>query len=321
MAECNAAKLPCDVNTAFTRYDGPPIAVSEADTFRQILGALRWLCLTRVDITFTCNAFCRYTKNPGPAHVAGVKRILRYIAGTLDEGLKFTHGNGAVNLEAYADADFAGEATTMRSIAAHIIRFNPTSSPFSWSCRLQKTPATSTCQAEYVALFEGCREIVHVRGILSELLPPQHLPLPPTILFGDNAGAIALGQNPVQTNRNKHFPTKLHFTRLLVQAGTVRLCKAPSATMWADSLTKALPLPTFALHRRTLHGKAPPSRPDLETIITLPPFIDFDPAADCAAAFTDLQLSETAAPVPLLRSFSRVRTLSRQPTPRGGVLE
>ena len=130
MAACNPSQLLCNVTNTFTRYDGPPIA--EAHTYWQMLGTLRWLCITRVDITFACNTHCRYMKNPGPDHFAGVKSILRYITGTLDEGLVFTYGNGVVALEAYAVADFAGEATTMRSIAAHIIRINPTSSPFSW---------------------------------------------------------------------------------------------------------------------------------------------------------------------------------------------
>ena len=171
-----------------------------------------------------------------------------------------------------------------------------------------------------MALFEGCREIVHVRGILAELLPPGHLPRPPTNLFGDNAGALALDQNPVQTNRNKHFPTKLHFTRLLAQAAVVRLRKAPSAAMWADSLTKALPYVTFLEHRHALHGRGRLTRPATDLVIHLPPLPDFDPATDCAAAFADLQDGEPAAPVELPKERAHVRPLPQQPSPRGGVL-
>jgi hypothetical protein len=93
-----------------------------------------------------------------------------------------------------------------------------------------------------------------MRGLLAELLPPECLPLPPTIVKGDNSGSIALCKNPVHSKRNKHFPVQLHYTRQLRDQGVLDIAQVPTAVMWADAMTKVLPRIVHLVHRAVLLG-------------------------------------------------------------------
>jgi hypothetical protein len=252
MDRANAASTPLPPGFVLIANKGEPSA--DHHLFRELLGALRWLTLTRVDICFAVNALCRYMANPSDAHVAAAKHLCRYVVGTVDTGVWYRHGGGKILMEAYSDADLAGDLTTYQSTAGYIIRLNPTSAPVSYASKIQHDTATSTCHAEYIALYETAREIVHMRGILESLLPTSCLPLPPTLTYGDNEGSIALCKNPIHSKRNKHFPIKLHYTRKLRDAGVVDIVKCPTKLMWADSLTKPLTPQIMRDHNKVLTG-------------------------------------------------------------------
>ena len=248
----NAASTPIPPGFVFLANAGDPSA--DHRLFRELLGALRWLTLTRVDLCFAVNALCRYLANPSDAHVAAAKHVCRYVLGTLDTGLWYRHGDGTILMEAYSDADLAGDLTQYKSTAGYIIRLNSTSAPVSFASKIQHDVATSTCHAEYIALYETAREVVHMRGVLEALLPATHLPLPPTRIFGDNEGSIALCKNPIHSKRNKHFPIKLHYTRQLRTDGIIDVLKVHTSLMWADSLTKPFAPKPLRDHTAILTG-------------------------------------------------------------------
>lgn len=59
------------------------------DTFYRILvGALQYLALTLPDLSFSVNLVCQFMQNPNSSHFQGIKRLLRYIKGTIDFGLR-----------------------------------------------------------------------------------------------------------------------------------------------------------------------------------------------------------------------------------------
>ena len=250
--KANPASTPIPQGFVFLAHTGEPSA--DHRLFRELLGALRWLTLTRIDICFAVNALCRYMANPSDAHVSAAKHVCRYVLGTLDTGLWYRHNNGTLLMEAYSDADLAGDLTQYKSTAGYLIRLNPTSAPVSFASKIQHDIATSTCHAEYIALYETSREIVHMRGVLEALLPAAHLPLPPTLTYGDNEGSIALCKNPIHSKRNKHFPIKLHYTRQLRTDGVIDVLKVHTSAMWADSLTKPFAPKLLRAHTAILTG-------------------------------------------------------------------
>jgi len=67
-------------------YDSPP--VDDPSQYRSLVGALPWLTFTRLDIAFAIKQVCLFMHDPRAPHLQAVKRILRYLSGTLDHGLR-----------------------------------------------------------------------------------------------------------------------------------------------------------------------------------------------------------------------------------------
>lgn len=82
---------PCSTPVAccskFSATDGD--ILPDATLYRRIVGSLQYLTLTRPDITYAVNQVCQFMHKPRTAHMVAVKRILRYIKGSLDYGLFF----------------------------------------------------------------------------------------------------------------------------------------------------------------------------------------------------------------------------------------
>ncbi|GKG45890.1 ribonuclease H-like domain-containing protein, partial [Tanacetum coccineum] len=85
--------------------DGDP--VSDPTLYRSLAGALQYLILMRPDLSYVVQQVCLYMHNPHDSHFTALKRILRYVCGTLDYGLQL-HVSSTTQLNAYTDADWAG---------------------------------------------------------------------------------------------------------------------------------------------------------------------------------------------------------------------
>lgn len=72
--------------------------------YRGLVGSLQYLSLTRQDLCYDVNRVSQYMDMPTTEHWTAVKRILRYLAGTLDHGIFLKKGNSS-SLHAYSDSD------------------------------------------------------------------------------------------------------------------------------------------------------------------------------------------------------------------------
>ena len=131
--------------------------------------------------------------------------------------------------------------------------FNLAGGPVCWSSRKQRTTATSSTEAEYVAQCGAAKEAVYLRQFLNELGRPLTTP---TTVYADNTGAIALAQNPTQSIRSRHIDFQYHYTREKLNDGTIVLEYTPTDEMIADGMTKALAPPKFARFREQLGMKS-----------------------------------------------------------------
>ncbi|KAH0730457.1 hypothetical protein KY289_001645 [Solanum tuberosum] len=93
---------------------GPPVDASE---FRSIVGALQYLTLTRPELAHAINLLCQFMQHHCATHWTGVKRVLRYLAGTTQLGLHIT-AKSSLNLVGFSDADWGGCPITRRSTTA-----------------------------------------------------------------------------------------------------------------------------------------------------------------------------------------------------------
>ena len=181
-----------------------------------------------------------------------LKRILRYIKGTLHLGLHIKKDRGLV-LSAYCDSDWAGCKETRRSTTGFCTLLGP--NLISWSAKRQPTVSRSSTEAEYRALCSTAQETTWISFLLRDLGVAQPCS---TVLRCDNLSAVYLSANPALHNRSKHFDTDFHYIREQVALGLIETIHIPSAQQVADIFTKSLPRSSFLELRTKLGVGSPP---------------------------------------------------------------
>ncbi|GJX03534.1 uncharacterized mitochondrial protein-like protein, partial [Tanacetum coccineum] len=222
--------------------------------YRSLVGALQYLTITRPDLSYAVNQASQFLHAPTDAHFQSVKRILRYVKGTITYGLIFRrpHSNSILG---YSDADWARCIETRRSTYGYSIFLG--GNLVSWSAKKQPTVSRSSCESEYRAMANTAAEIIWITHLLRELhaLPPDR----PTLLC-DNKSALFMSQNPVSHKRAKHIDLDYHFVRELVASGKLYTKFIPTKLQVADIFTKSLPHPQFEYFRSLLRLGPPPIR-------------------------------------------------------------
>ena len=149
--------------------------------------------------------------NPKVEHMTALKRILRYVKGTLSYGLHM-YKSKLSSLISYTDADWGGCPDTRRSTFGLCVFLGD--NLISWSSKRQPTLSKSSAEAEYRGVANVVSESCWIRNLLLEL----HCPVPKaTLVYCDNVSAIYLTSNLVQHQRTKHIEMDIHFVREKVQ--------------------------------------------------------------------------------------------------------
>ncbi|CAA0841943.1 cysteine-rich RLK (RECEPTOR-like protein kinase) 8 [Striga hermonthica] len=235
MADCKSCATPMEERLKLTKAS--TAAKVDATLYRSIVGGLRYLVHTRPDIAFAVGYVSRFMEDPREDHWAAVKRLLRYVKGTVDQGIIFPKtGDGSeLRLTVFSDADMAGDIDGRKSTSGVLVFLG--SAPISWQSLKQKIVALSTCEAEYVAAATTACQVVWLRRLLGELTGKEARP---PALMVDNQPAIALANNPVLHDRSKHIDTRFHFIRDCINEGHIVLEFVESGRQLADILTKPL---------------------------------------------------------------------------------
>ncbi|GJT48569.1 ribonuclease H-like domain-containing protein [Tanacetum coccineum] len=175
----------------------------------------------------TSDVVCLHMHDPQEPHFSALKRILRYVCGTLDYGLQL-FSSSTTDLVAYSDADWAGCPTTRRSTSGYCVFLG--NNLLSWSSKRQPTLSRSSVEAEYWGVANAVAETCWLRNLLREL----HTPLSSaTLVYCDNVSAVYLSSNPVQHQRTKHIEIVIHFVWDLVAARHVQVLHVPSSYQYA----------------------------------------------------------------------------------------
>ena len=108
---------------------------------------------------------------------------------------------------------------------------------------MQKSVALSSCEAEYMALKEGAKELVWLKAVFNQITLLHDYKV--NLLFSDNMSAIALFKNPEHHARTKHIDIQYHFVRELIDNKVFKLLYVDTKNQLADALTKALDANSF----------------------------------------------------------------------------
>lgn len=254
MKGCNPSKTPM-ASKLRQPYNGGT-HLSDPNIYRSIVGGLQYLTFTRPDISYSVNYVSQFMHQPTVFHFQLVKRILRYVQGTIHHGTRLL-SRGSLNLCGFSDSDWAGCPLTRRSTTGFCIYLG--SNCVSWSAKKQHTVARSSTEAEYRALASAAAEITWVSFILRDI--GLYMSETPTI-FSDNLSALQLTVNPVFHARTKHIEIDYHFVREKVALGSLVTRFVRSEDQVADLFTKPLPHSQFCALRVKL-GLWPPPQPSL----------------------------------------------------------
>ncbi|XP_058217520.1 uncharacterized mitochondrial protein AtMg00810-like [Rhododendron vialii] len=248
MIDCKGSESPASVKPGIPDYDSP---LEDVSLYRTLVGSLQYLTLTRPEISFSVNVACQHMHAPKLSHFIALKRILRYIKGSIHQGLHFVQG--PLTLTAFADADWAGDPVDRRSTTGYGVFMGH--NLVSWCAKKQHTVARSSTEAEYRAMAQTASELVWLQQLFSELLIPSSTP---HVLWCDNKSAIALACNPVYHARTKHIELDYHFIREQVLNNQVVLYHINSEAQLADIFTKPLSVSRFQLLKSKLMVANPP---------------------------------------------------------------
>ncbi|GJW29749.1 ribonuclease H-like domain-containing protein [Tanacetum coccineum] len=250
MVNCNPSRTPIDTDSKLGP-DGVP--VQDPTLYRSLAGGLQYLTFTRPDLSYAVQQVCLYMHDPREPHFAALKRILRYVQGTLELGLQL-YASATTSLVGYTDADWAGCPSTRRSTSGYCVFLGD--NLLSWSAKRQHTISRSSAEAEYRGVANVVAETAWIRNLLRELHSPL---LTATLVYCDNVSAVYMSANPVQHQRTKHIEIDIHFVRDMVKAGHVRVLHVPSRFQYADIFTKGLPSALFEDFRSSLSVRPPPA--------------------------------------------------------------
>nr|GEX67366.1 ribonuclease H-like domain-containing protein [Tanacetum cinerariifolium] len=250
MVICNPSRTPIDTESKLC-VDGDP--VYDLTLYQSLAGSFQYLTFTRSDISYAVQQVCLHMHDSGEPHLSALKRILRYVQGTLHYGLQL-FSSSTTDVVAYADADWAGCHTTRRSTSGYCVFIG--NNLLSWSSKRQPMLSRSSAKAEYRGVANAVAETCRLRNLLREL----HTPLSfATLVYFDNVSAVYLSCNPVQHQRTKHIEVDIHLVRDLIATGQVRVLHVPSRYQFADIFTKGLPSALFEEFRTNLSVRCPPA--------------------------------------------------------------
>ncbi|GKA73065.1 ribonuclease H-like domain-containing protein [Tanacetum coccineum] len=202
---------------------------------------------SKLDLSYVVQHVCLYMHDPRDPHFTALKRILRYVRGTLDYGMQL-HVSSTTQLSAYTDADWAGSPVTRRSTSGYCVFLSD--NLLSWSAKRQITLSRSSAEAEYRGVANVVAKTAWIRNLLCEL----HTPLfTATLVYCDNVSAVYMSANPVQYQRTKRIEIDIYFVHDFVASGQVRVLHVPSRFQYADIFTKGLPTALFIEFRSSLN--------------------------------------------------------------------
>jgi histone deacetylase 1/2 len=223
--------------------------VTDSTLYRSVVGSLQYATITRPEISFAVNKVCQFMSAPLESHWIAVKRILRYLKGTIHSGLKIfpTDIHHPLSLSVFCDADWASDPDDRRSTSGAAIYFGP--NLISWWSRKQQVVARSSTEAEYRSLAQATADVLWVQTILTELTVPFIAPK----VYCDNQSAVLLAHNPILHSRTKHMEIDLFFVREKVLAKQISVVHIPGTDQLADILTKPISTDKFLFIRNKLN--------------------------------------------------------------------
>ncbi|XP_075159212.1 uncharacterized protein LOC142232340 [Haematobia irritans] len=184
--------------------------------YQELIGYLIYISLhSRPDITCAVSMLSQFSNNPREQHLNAAIHVFKYLG--------------------FCDANWAQDVNDRKSQSGFC--FILANGVVSWESKKQKVVATSTAEAEYIALTESAKEALYLSYILEEL---GFRTTEPIIIHTDSQSAQQMAKFGAHHSRTKHIHYKHHFIKDTIERGLVELKYLPSESMVAKAETLLL---------------------------------------------------------------------------------
>ncbi|KAG7547628.1 Zinc finger CCHC-type [Arabidopsis suecica] len=230
---CSPVSTPMDASVKLMPNTGQ--AVSQLE-YSRVIGCLMYaMTSTRPDIAYAVGKLSRYTSNPSTHHWQAVRRVLKYLKGTINYGLSY-FGFPSV-LEGYSDASWNTNEENHSSTSGWVFLLG--GGAISWASKKQTCITNSTMESEFVALAAAGREAEWLRHLVSEI-PLWPKPVSPISIHCDSQATLAKAYSQVYNGKSRHLGLRDSGIRELITHGVITIEFIRSQQNLADHLTKGL---------------------------------------------------------------------------------
>lgn len=204
--------------------------------YRKLIGMLLYVSTnSRPDVSAAVGILSKKVQKPTDVDMQEVKRLIRYLNDTREMKLRMNDRTSDEGMIAYSDANWGEDPKDRKSTSGSIVMVN--GGTISWWSKKQNVIALSSCESEYIAMTETCKEIVWLRNIAIFF----NVRIAETItILTDSQSCMAIIQNEKHSSRTKHIDIKYHFVRKEVEEKRVKLKYVSTDMNIADMLTKPL---------------------------------------------------------------------------------
>nr|KAJ0195046.1 hypothetical protein LSAT_V11C700360720 [Lactuca sativa] len=219
---CSPVSIPIDPSLKLLPNKGSPVSQLE---YSRAIGCLMYAMIsTRPDITYIVGRLSRYTSNPSSHHWQAVRRVFKYLKGTMNYGLTYS-GYSSV-LEGYSDASWINNLEDHSSTSGWVFLLG--GGAISWASKKQTCITNSTMESEFVALSAAGKEAEWLRNLIYEI-PLWPKPISTISIRCDSAATLA-----------KAYSVRHSMICELIMTGVISVEFVRTQLNLADHLTKGL---------------------------------------------------------------------------------
>eukprot|EP00795_Rhopilema_esculentum_P017528 gene17528-biopygen6440 len=185
LQDANPVCTPLDPNVKLVADDGNSKPVDNVQ-YQSMIGSLLYAAIaTRPDIAQAVGALSQFNSAPTEAHLTAVKRVFRYLKGTINLSLVYKKSESK-EVTGFSDASWADDMQNRHSSTGNV--FMMAGGAISWLSQKQSTVALSTAEAEYIALSKAAQEVIWLKQLFREIGDNVQ----PITIMEDNQGAISM---------------------------------------------------------------------------------------------------------------------------------
>ncbi|MBW0538940.1 hypothetical protein O181_078655 [Austropuccinia psidii MF-1] len=230
LAQTTGSHLTANQPLPDIKLESSPASQIDRD-YLSAIGMILYLAqATRPDVMYAVNYLARFAMNAQDDHWKALKHLIDYINTTKHQHLRIGGDHTGNTMEVYVDANWGGEGS--RSQHGFCILLHGTM--LAWNSKRQSCIASSTCQAEYMALSFAAREVLWLVSNVEDVIGQQR-----PILMSDNKSAIQIANNSSSRKKSRHIDREFHIINEMVVNGKVTIEWIASAEQLADIFTKA----------------------------------------------------------------------------------